>query len=121
MTPHALRFARVAAVLLSCAGAVAWAYYMYRAGCTADLKGGSWGDHQLALELEFLAVAYGLAASLLLALFAAMSTASGATRRAVTFLGVGLLSLALILGAGFFVETEGIKACAPTGIQPRLQ
>jgi hypothetical protein len=120
MTTHALRFARIATLLLSCAGAVAWAFYMYRAGCTADLKGGSWGDHQLALETEMIAFAYGLAACLMLGLFAALSTASGIGRRTVSFLSVGLLGLVLMLGGGFFVETEGIRACAPSSIQPKL-
>ena len=118
MTTHALRFARIATLLLSCAAALAWAFYMYRAGCTADLKGGSWGDHQLALEIEMLAFAYGLAACVLLGLFAALSTASGTGRRSVVFLATGFLGFTLILGGGFFIETTGVQACSPSSVQP---
>ena len=91
----------------------AWAYCTYRAGCIADLKGRTWGEPRLAVETELLGVLFGLVACALLGSFLAYSPQSSVRRRAVQFT-VGMLSGVLVLlGVGYFIETQGTQACAP--------
>ncbi len=114
MNAHTRQILRAVLFLAFMATADAWAYYMYRAGCMADLKGGTWGNHQLALETEMLAVAIGLAACALLGALLASATGYDAKRRTVWFLGGVLTGVVVIFAAGFYIETEGIRVCAPT-------
>jgi hypothetical protein len=109
-TRQALRFLWPLAFL----GTVgAWAYYTYSAGCLADLKGGSWGNPQLALEAQLLGVSFGIAACALLGAFLSYSPESSTRRRAVQFI-VGMLSGVLVmLGVGYFIEDRATQACAP--------
>ena len=92
----------------------AWAYYTYHAGCIAALQGGTRGEPRLTVETELLGVLFGLVACALLGAFLAFSPQSSVRRRAVQFT-VGMLSSVLVLlGVGYFIETQGTQACAPT-------
>jgi hypothetical protein len=113
MNAHTRQVLRILWLLALLGALGAWAYYTYRAGCIADLKGGSWGEPRLAVETELLGVLFGLAACTLVGAYLAYSPQSSVRRRAVQFI-IGMLSSVLVLlGVGYFVETQGTQACTP--------
>ena len=112
MTDSTLRLARVAAVCLFVAAAAVWAYQVLAAACTADLKGGAWGNPTLALELETQAVLLGLAASGMLGVaFALFATPGSVATRAFRFLAGAIVCFGVLLVAGFFLEIQSTTSC----------
>ncbi len=54
------RIARLLALGLFALATAAWAYMLHASSCAGDMKGGTWGDPVLALEMESQAFALEL-------------------------------------------------------------
>jgi hypothetical protein len=85
--------------------------YMHRSGCSADLKTGSWGDINLALAFESLAIVWGTASAVLLALLAASFPGRSAHARAGAAIGAGVLGYIVLISASIHVQMEAIQRC----------
>ena len=122
MTESALKLARVAAMCLFVAATAAWAHQIHLAGCTADLKSGTWGNPALALEIESRAVLFGLLASGMLGIALALTATPGAiANRTFRFFAGAVVCFGILLVAGIYIEAQSTASCAlippPAGSQ----
>ena len=104
----------IALALIAVLALVAWAYFLYRSGCIADLKGGTWGDPNSALDFEARGIAFGVLACTAVALIV------GTYRRVSLVERIGWIFVSWVFGffflvvVGISIEFHGITSCKPS-------
>jgi hypothetical protein len=84
---------------------------MHRSGCSADFKTSSLGGINLALAFESMAIVWGTASAVFLALLAASFPAGSPHSRAGVAVGAGVLGYMVLFGASIHVQMEAIQQC----------
>ena len=108
-----MKIARLIALCLFVAASAAWAYQLHLAGCTADLKGESWGNPDLALEIEAQGFLFGLLASGMMGAALALSVEPIApSSRTLRFIAGAGVCFVILLVAGFYIEEQSTASCS---------
>jgi hypothetical protein len=113
MTAVPSRYVRITLVL--CAGAciATSLFFMYRAGCAGDLKGGALGDPLKALAIESNGVALGWLAAVLLAAVASTLPWSHTIHRVTAVIFALVVGWGVMTISGIHFETQGVQSCFP--------
>jgi hypothetical protein len=98
--------------MLSLAAFAGWHHKLHASICAADLKGGTWGDPAMALNLEAQAIVFSLGAAALFGVAFALSKApTPVSVRLFRFLAAAVLLFGVLSIASVALPLQSLFPC----------